>query len=67
MAKKPVNKVTLLLPEEDFRRFDQYCRDRGYKKSTLLARLLRQYLDIEGYGTAAREGGFTRPGRMPGR
>ena len=66
MAKKPVNKVTVLLPDEEFQRFDAYCRERGYKKSTLLARLVRQYLDMEGYGVS-RESPFNRFGKGPPR
>jgi hypothetical protein len=50
MARKTPSKITVLLPDEEFDRFDSYCRDRGYKKSTLIARLIRQYLDLEGYG-----------------
>ena len=49
MTSRPMNKITVLLPPDEFQRFDQYCRERGYKKSTLIARLLRQYLDMEGY------------------
>ena len=50
MAKKAPAKVTVLLGDEEFERLDQFCRDRGFKKSTLIARLIRQYLDLEGYG-----------------
>ena len=50
MAKKTPLKVTVLLSDEEFDRLDNYCRDRGFKKSTLIARLVRQYLDMEGYG-----------------
>jgi len=50
MPKKTPNKITVLLNEEEFDRFDAYCRERGYKKSTLIARLIRQYLEMEGYG-----------------
>ena len=49
MAKKTPPKITVLLTDEEFARFDAYCRERGYKKSTLIARLIRQYLDLEGY------------------
>ncbi|MCY3821323.1 MAG: hypothetical protein OXH52_18540 [Gammaproteobacteria bacterium] len=28
-------------------RFDAYCREKGYKKSPLIARLVREYLDRE--------------------
>ncbi len=50
MAKKTPTKVTVLLSDAEFERLDGYCRERGFKKSTLLARLIRQYLDAEGYG-----------------
>jgi hypothetical protein len=50
MAKQSPMKVTVLLAPEEFERLDHYCRDRGFKKSTLIARLVRQYLDMEGYG-----------------
>ncbi|HEV2293394.1 MAG TPA: hypothetical protein VGR35_06030, partial [Tepidisphaeraceae bacterium] len=43
----------MLLPEHEYERLDAYCRDRGHKKSTLVARLIRQYLDMEGYGAQA--------------
>lgn len=49
MPKKSPTKVTVLLSDEEFERFDSFCRDRGFKKSTLLARLIRQYLDAEGF------------------
>lgn len=42
-------KITVLLAEEDFRRFDSYCRDKGFKKSTLIARLVREHLAREGH------------------
>ena len=48
--KPPPNKITVLLSDAEFDRFDRYCRDRGFKKSTLIARLIRQFLDLEGYG-----------------
>jgi hypothetical protein len=51
MPKKTTTKITVLLGDEEFDRFDSYCRERGYKKSTLISRLIRQYLDLEGYGT----------------
>jgi len=42
-------KVTVLLSQQDFRRLDAYCTERAFKKSTLLARLVREYLDSEGF------------------
>ena len=66
MAKKsPTTKITVLLSDEEFARFDAYCRERGYKKSTLLARLIRQYLDMEGFGVG-RESALNRFARGPG-
>jgi metal-responsive CopG/Arc/MetJ family transcriptional regulator len=59
MARENTSKVTVLLPEEEFHRLDGYCRERGYKKSTLVARLIRQYLDLEGYGVQ-RDNPFNR-------
>ncbi len=50
MAKKPQTKISVLLSDHEYERLDAYCRDRGYKKSTLVARMIRQYLDMEGYG-----------------
>ena len=62
MAKKGPSKISVLLSDVEYERLDAYCRDRGYKKSTLVARLIRQYLDMEGYGPTA---GFTQGGRGP--
>lgn len=62
MSKKSPAKITVLLSDEEFERFDNYCRERGYKKSTLISRLIRQYLDLEGYGTQ-RLNAFTRSER----
>lgn len=39
------NKITVLLDEEEFRRFEDYCEAQGFKKSTLIARLIREHLD----------------------
>jgi hypothetical protein len=50
MKKPAQNKVTVLLSDDEFDRLDTYCHERGFKKSTLIARLIRQYLDLEGYG-----------------
>jgi hypothetical protein len=46
-AKNP--KVSVLMSDEEAERFANYCRDRGFKKSTLIARLIREHLDREGY------------------
>jgi hypothetical protein len=60
MPKSSPMKITVLLSDDEFDRFDTYCRERGYKKSTLIARLIRQYLDLEGYGGGGRLNAFTR-------
>ena len=62
MTRKKPAKVTVLLNDDEFQRFDSYCRDRGYKKSTLISRLIRQYLDLEGYNPH-RPPAQPRPGR----
>lgn len=38
-------KISVLLDSEEFDRFDAYCRESGFKKSTLIARLIRDHLD----------------------
>jgi hypothetical protein len=44
-AKKKPSKITVLLDAEEYGRFDAYCEAQGFKKSTLIARLIRDYLD----------------------
>lgn len=45
---EPVRIQVLMSPEEA-ERFDRFCRERGFKKSTLIARLIREHLDTEKY------------------
>lgn len=40
-------RVQVLLPPDQAERFDGYCRELGFKKSTLIARLIREHLDQE--------------------
>ncbi len=42
-------KVSVILPEEDANRFSAYCKSMGYKKSTLIARLIREHMDHENF------------------
>ena len=42
-------KISVLLDSEEFERFDAYCQERGFKKSTLIARLIREHLDESKY------------------
>lgn len=49
MAKTPASKertprVNVLLPQEDYDRLTAYCEREGHKKSTLVARIVREYL-----------------------
>lgn len=47
----PVRVQVLMRPDEAGR-FERYCDVRGHKKSTLIARLIREHLEREGYGAA---------------
>lgn len=37
-------KISVILDAEDFNRFDRYCTEKGFKKSTLAARLIREHM-----------------------
>lgn len=42
-----IRKISVLLDQVNYERFDSYCRTRGYKKSTLASKLIRDLLDRE--------------------
>lgn len=42
-------RLQVLLDASDAERFERYCAEFGFKKSTLVARLIREHLDREGY------------------
>lgn len=42
-------RIQVLISSDEAERFDSYCRERGFKKSTLIARLVREHLDSEQY------------------
>jgi hypothetical protein len=42
-------KVSVLLDPGEADRFDTYCKSQGFKKSTLVARLIREHMDREGF------------------
>ena len=42
-------RVQVLMPKAEADRFEFYCREKGYKKSPLIARLVREYLDRENF------------------
>ena len=48
-----MHRISVLLTEREDARFSSYCLDRGFKKSTLIARLVREHLDREGYAEQA--------------
>lgn len=57
-------KISVLLDQDESERFGAYCHEKGYKKSSLIARLIREHLEREGYyhqpnlfgGATARNG-----------
>lgn len=42
-------RVQVLMRPGEAAAFERYCEDRGHKKSTLIARLVRDHLEREGY------------------
>lgn len=46
---RSMQKVSVLLPDDDAHRFEAYCEEFGHKKSTLIARLVRDFLNRENY------------------
>jgi len=40
-------RISVLLTEDDFVLFRQYCQQQGHKKSTLVAKLIRDLLERE--------------------
>ena len=59
-------KITVLLTPDEFARLDAYCKKRGYKKSTLLARLAREHMNDQGFQpqmTMFEESGVASPRR----
>lgn len=47
MNEKNTSKVSVLLARSEYLRFDAYCTSKGFKKSTLIARLVREHLAAE--------------------
>lgn len=46
---RAMTKITVLLADSEFDRFDAYCEAHGFKKSTLICRLIREYLEAENF------------------
>lgn len=60
-------KISVLLSDAEEERFTAYCREKGFKKSTLVVRLIREHLDREGYANQRTLvlGDDTGPRRRP--
>lgn len=52
-------KISVVLSSAELERFNSYCDQKGYKKSTLIRRLIRDFLDQEGYPAPAGHGDRT--------
>ena len=63
IARGERQQVTVLLDQKAGDRFSAYCEQRGFKKSTLIARLVREHLDREGF---ASQPSFLEPPRKRG-
>lgn len=44
-------RIQVVMTPELSERFNKYCREQGFKKSTLIVRLVRDHLDREGFRT----------------
>lgn len=53
-TRQSVPRVSVLLKRDEFERFDAYCEKYGYKKSTLIARLVRDFLNQEEFEVEGR-------------
>ena len=42
-------RLQVLIPKAEADRFAAYCQEKGYKKSPLIVRLVREHLDREGF------------------
>jgi len=42
-------RIQVLMPVGEAERFEAYCHETGHKKSTLIARLVREHLAREGF------------------
>lgn len=50
-------RITVLLEEEIDAQFTAFCRSKGFKKSTLAARLIREHLALEAVYSEGANGG----------
>lgn len=47
-------RVTVILSEEEGEVFEAYCEQKGFKKSTLINRLIREHIKNSGFGIQKR-------------
>jgi hypothetical protein len=47
-------KISVVLSTAEYNHFNSYCAEKGYKKSTLIERLIREHLNPEAYGVPDR-------------
>jgi hypothetical protein len=59
-------RIQVLMAPNEAAQFEAYCLDKGHKKSTLIARLVREHLTREGYATQVSMN-LERGPRGPGR
>jgi hypothetical protein len=48
-------RIQVLMSDQDAGRFEAYCAAKGFKKSTLIARLIREHLDRENFKAGERQ------------
>lgn len=46
-------RISVILAEPDAERFQAYCDQNGFKKSTLICRLIREHLENENFALQA--------------
>lgn len=56
-----MSRIAVLLTKIDSERFEAFCQERGHKKSTLIARLIKDHLDSQGF---ASQPGLFSPDRQ---
>ena len=49
-------KISVFIPPDLFERFNSYCADQGFKKSPLIARLIREHMEGENINAYAKRG-----------
>lgn len=42
-------RITVILTESEGEAFEAYCLQRGFKKSTLISRLIREHMENDGF------------------